>query len=215
MRIAVHPQWQQQQIGSRLIQTVIRAAKSQQQDFVSSSFGVNPELFQYWQTNGFQAIHLGTKRDKASGQYNLVMSYPISAPSRKTLAGIQQTFEHQFSHLLMENLPYFSTQLTWQLLASFRFRGSFHPYRPALASFAQRQQPYEALSAQLWQLSLQIGPLMQTLSAQQQGIWCDKILKKHDWQQVAHHYHLAGKKAVEQQLTAIAQKLQTLLETND
>lgn len=211
MRIAVHPQWQKQQLGSGLLQAVITAAQSQQQDFVSSSFGVNPELFRYWKNNGFQAVHLGSKRDKASGQYNLVMSVPLTAPARKTLAAIQAHFEQQFAHLLMESLPYLSTQLVWQLLANFRFTSTLHQYREALQAFAQRQQSYDALSGKLWQASLQLGHAMQQLSAQQQGIWCDKILKKQSWQAVAHHYHLAGKKAVEQQLISIAQKLQTLL----
>lgn len=207
MRIAIHPKWQGLNIGSQLIQSIQDQAKNENIDYVSSSFGVTPELFRFWQKLHFRALHIGTKRDKASGQHNLIVAQPISALSQKYLASIQQAFEQQFPHLLIEGLPYLAPQLVWQLLASFRMQTGFHQRQNALKAFANKTQTYDALSGKLWQSSLTYGGAMHNLSGQQQGIWCDKILKKQDWQTVAHHYHLSGKKSVENSLLETAKWL--------
>ncbi|WP_321275780.1 GNAT family N-acetyltransferase [Thiomicrorhabdus indica] len=214
MRIAVHPEWQNQQIGSNLIQFVLAQAKTNKIDYVSGSFGVTPELFRFWQKLEFRALHIGNKRDKASGQHNLIVAKPMSALSQKYIATIQQTFEQQFPHLLMESLPYLAPQLVWQLLASFRLPLGFHQSKSVLEAFANQTQSYDALSGQLWKSSLTFGRTMQSLNHQQQGVWCDKILKKQNWQIVAHHYHLAGKKAVEKKLLETAKNILEALQNH-
>ncbi len=207
MRITVHPDWQAKQIGSYLVKSILEKAKASKIDYVSSSFGVTPELFRFWQKLHFRALHIGTKRDKASGQHNLIVAHRISALSQKYLSIIQQEFEQQFPHLLIESLPYLAPQLAWQLLASFRIQSGFHQRQNVLRAFANKAQTYDALSAKLWKSSLTLGNSMQKLPHQKQEIWCDKILKKQDWQTVAHHYHLPGKKSVETHLLDTAKLL--------
>lgn len=213
MRIAVHPAVQQNGVGSALIEQLLQNAQVEKIDYVSSSFGVNPSLFCFWQKHRFQAVHLGVKRDKASGHHNMVVIHPISALARKVTADIQQTFQQQFPHLLIESLPYFSSKMIWLLLTTFRFRQGSSHCRQTLHDFANRQQTYDAISGKLWQISLQIGDAMLKLDAVEQGVWCDKVLKKLSWSEVAHQYHLAGKKAVEDILIECAGRLLVLCHT--
>lgn len=207
MRIAVHPQLQQSGIGSRLIQHLIKVARAERIDYLSSSFGVHAKLFCFWHKHQFKAVHLSTKRDKASGQHNLVVMHPMTPIAQKITAETQQSFQQQFPHLLIENLPYFPSKMVWLLLATFRFRQGASDCRQTLNEFANKIQTYEAISGKLWQISLQLGDAMLKLSPIEQNVWCDKILKKHSWADVAHQYHLAGKKAVEDILLTTANQL--------
>ncbi len=62
-RIAVHPMLQGQGIGSRLVQAVLQVPV----DFVSVSCAAEPRLQRFWQRQGFELVHVGTKPNRASG----------------------------------------------------------------------------------------------------------------------------------------------------
>lgn len=212
MRIAVHPEVRNLGIGTALIEHLKGSAKKHKLDYLSSSFGVSTPLLNFWQNLQFQAIHLGNKRDKASGRYNFVVTLALSAPALQTLAGIQKSFEQQFPHSLVENLPYLSNTLVWQLLAKFQTARSMSKQRQVLQAFAAKNRHYDSISGELWSISLQLADKLQQLPTLQQEVWCAKILKKHPWQEVAHQHHLSGKKAVEQMLIEAAKSLLKILQ---
>lgn len=207
MRIAVHPQCQQSGIGKALIEKLKVAAQSQQLDYLSSSFGASDDLVEFWSKLGFQPLHLSSKRDKASGHHNLVVIDTLTAAAQKNGAEIQQIFQQQLPHQLIENLPFLSPKMVWRVFADFRFRRSSRSCYQSLMQFAQQTRSYDSISYQLWENSQYLGEAMLKLPLLNQSVWCDKILKKHSWQKVAHQYHLAGRKAVEQVLFETAQML--------
>ncbi|MGF1909431.1 GNAT family N-acetyltransferase [Vibrio kasasachensis] len=70
MRIAVHPQWQGQGIGTQMLS---RLKELTNYCFYSTSFGVTTDLLNFWLKNRYQAIKLGSTRDQASGCHSLIM----------------------------------------------------------------------------------------------------------------------------------------------
>ncbi|WP_321325229.1 tRNA(Met) cytidine acetyltransferase TmcA [Thiomicrorhabdus sp.] len=202
MRIAVHPQCQRIGIGKELISQVEQLGKQNRVDYICSSFGSSEELLPFWFEQYFWPLHVGVKRDKASGSHNIVVAKPISAMARQALSLIQTSFQEQFPHLLLESLPNLPSLQVWPIVQTFRFKQRNVGYEKALQSYQNGSRPYESVSNKLWKWSLQSAAKVKQGSITEQAIWCDKVLKKLSWQEVAHQHHLAGRKGVEEQLKA-------------
>ncbi len=206
MRIAVHPGVQRFGIGQKLIQQVETLGLQQRVDYISSSFGASDELLPFWFKLNFWPLHVGVKRDKASGSHNLVVAKPMSAMSRQALSLIQTHFQNQFPHLLLEALPHLPASQILQIIQTFRFKTTNYGLDKTLVDYYNGMRPYESISSKLWEWSLQSACKIGQVSSAEQSIWCDKVLKRNDWQTVAHEHHLAGRKGVEKAMKAMIEK---------
>lgn len=200
MRIAVHPAYQRNGIGQHLLQEVEKMATLASVDYVSSSFGASEELLPFWFEQHFWPLHVGVKRDKASGSHNLVVAKPITAMARQALALIQSRFQEQFPHVLLESLTHLPATQVWQIINTFRFKKRNLGLDKALINYQNNSRPYESISGKIWKWSIQSAHTIRSASISEQAIWCDKVLKKESWQTVAHQHHLSGRKGVEEAL---------------
>ena len=200
MRIAVHPAYQRNGIGQHLLQEVEKQATLARVDYVSSSFGASEELLPFWFEQHFWPLHVGAKRDKASGSHTLVVAKPLTAMARQALALIQSHFQEQFPHVLLESLPHLPATQVWQIINTFRFKKRNLGLDKALIKYQNNSRPYESISGKIWEWSIQSAHTIRSTSISEQAIWCDKILKKESWQTVAHQHHLSGRKGVEEAL---------------
>jgi len=197
MRIAVHPLFQDSGIGKQLLNVVKNAAKQARIDYLSSSFGATDELLSFWFQQGYIPLHVGVKRDKASGCHNIVVGQSLTAMAQHALAGIQREFQAQFPHILMESLPYLSASMVLAIHKTFRYKNQPQQLQQSLLDYGSDQRAYESISGQLWKWSIRHPHTIAQAKELQRAVWCDKILKKLDWQDVAHIHHLAGRKGVE------------------
>ncbi|GAB6071479.1 GNAT family N-acetyltransferase [Thiomicrorhabdus hydrogeniphila] len=200
MRIAVHPQCLRMGIGKTLIHQVEQLASQKRFDYLCSSFGSSDELLPFWFGQNFWPLHVGVKRDKSSGTHNIVVAKPITAMARQALSLVQCRFQEQFPHLLLESLPYLPATQIWPIIQTFRFKQHHYGYTKALQDYQSGLRPYESISNKLWQWSLESALQIKHSSISEQAIWCDKVIKKQSWQDVAHSHHLAGRNGVEEQL---------------
>lgn len=141
-RIAVQPNWQQHELGQRLIGQIKQQQMKQQGevDFLSVSFGYTPELLAFWQKCGFILGHFSESKEASSGCYSVVGLCPLSEAGR---AFVQQA-EKQFQRNLPLSLHPLATQFArteidwtldstdWQLLND--FADFFLPLSSALPS---------------------------------------------------------------------------------
>jgi tRNA(Met) cytidine acetyltransferase len=127
--------------------------------------------------------------------------------AQQAIAQIQRNFQAQFPHTLMESLPFISAPMILCILQTFRFKTQQPQLEEALRCFLDEKRAYESISGQLWEWSIRSPMRLAKASKQEQAIWCDKILKKHSWQDVAHNHHLAGRKGVESALREIGRKI--------
>ena len=200
MRIAVHPAYQRNGIGQHLLQEIKKLATLARVDYLSSSFGACEELLPFWFEQHFWPLHVGVKRDKASGSHNLVVAKPLTAMARQALSLIQSCFQEQFPHMLLEFLPNLPATQVWQIINTFRFKKRNLGLNQALISYQNNSRPYETISSKIWDWSIQSADTIRSASITEQSIWCDKVLKKENWQTVAHRHHLSGRKGVEEVL---------------
>ncbi|KGJ87123.1 tRNA(Met) cytidine acetyltransferase TmcA [Colwellia psychrerythraea] len=116
MRIAVHPQIQQQGLGSKFIRHIELLAVKQGVDFIGSSFGVNPELLSFWLNAGFSPARIGFTKDKASGEHSALLIKALSEKSKEAQQHLHSNFYQSFDYLLLEEYKTLSTELVLLLL---------------------------------------------------------------------------------------------------
>ena len=68
VRIAVHTQYQQRGLGSKLLQKVIDDQKKNGVKIIGSSFSATPDVLAFWQRNGFELLRVGHRRQAASAE---------------------------------------------------------------------------------------------------------------------------------------------------
>lgn len=211
MRVAVHPSVQKMGIGKQLLTTIKAFTRQAKVDYLSSSFGATDELLPFWFEQGFTPIHIGVKRDKASGSHNLVVAQAVSELAQKKLAKIQSAFQAQFPHTLIESLSHLSAKMILAIIRTFEFNDSAqqHQLNQAMLAYQNGQRAYESVSGLLWLWSLQNGDIISQADALHQSVWCDKVLKKLPWETVATSYQLAGRRGVESILKAIKNPSET------
>ncbi|MBO1924621.1 tRNA(Met) cytidine acetyltransferase [Thiomicrorhabdus sp. 6S3-12] len=199
MRIAVEPQWQNFGVGSLLVQAWQDAARLQQIDFLSSSFGADSDLIRFWLKQKMRPLHLGCKRDKASGSYNLVVYQPLK-DTVLALENVRREFYRQLPFLLSDELKELEfTQLRLLLEASpDEQHQDFTRSRTIVSLYLQGKRPFTTCSAFIHQFILQQADLLTKIDAAQGEILNDKLLKRLDWTQLAEKHHLNGKKQAEQ-----------------
>jgi tRNA(Met) cytidine acetyltransferase len=77
-RIAVKAAYRRQNIASTLIEYCCSLAKLENINYLSTSYGVNESLFNFWRYNGFTPVKVGTRVDTSSGAVSMVMIKNIS-----------------------------------------------------------------------------------------------------------------------------------------
>ncbi|WP_192457262.1 tRNA(Met) cytidine acetyltransferase TmcA [Musicola keenii] len=77
-RIAVLAAHRCQGIGQALVAAQVRQARQLGIDFLSVSFGFQPDLWQFWQRCGFQLARIGTHVEASSGCYSVMVILPLS-----------------------------------------------------------------------------------------------------------------------------------------
>jgi len=207
MRIAVDPQRQCQGIGKALLNHLEVVAKQEQIDYLSSSFGASDELLPFWFGQHYKPLHIGVKRDKSSGSHNLVVALALTPMAQQAIACIQRSFQAQFPHILIESLNHLSASICISILKSFRFMNQDASLEEAVHQYRDQKRVYESISGLLWKWSIRNPMILCPAQLKQQEVWCDKVLKKMSWQEVANRHHLAGRKGVETEMRSMLNKL--------
>ncbi len=87
-RIAVRDTLRGINIGSFMLDNLCKEATSEKIDAVTSSFGFQTQLFNFWTKNNFKLVKLGRRIDTSSGSASVIMLKPITSallPFNETL----------------------------------------------------------------------------------------------------------------------------------
>lgn len=208
MRIAVHPQIQQQGIGRYFLAQLSAYAQQQQVDFLGTSFGANCSLLKFWLAADFKLMRIGFTKDQASGEHSALLLKAISIKSAVTLTELNREFYRSFHYLLSEAYQHLSTKLVRLIL-----QNTLDHVLPPLTLFDQQNIDAFANKKRLYYscvFSLHLW-LLQHLADEGVNdeavlLLIARILQKRSVSDVCQQFNLTGKKALNQQLVDYMQQ---------
>lgn len=91
VRIAIHPNWQRQGMGSWALKQLFETLPDDI-TLVGTSFAAESQVLRFWRRQGFQLVRLGTKRDPYSGCYPALMFKARESLGETLVAKAQRRF---------------------------------------------------------------------------------------------------------------------------
>ncbi|OLQ73204.1 P-loop ATPase [Photobacterium proteolyticum] len=206
LRIAVHPDKQQQGIGQLLLQYCRRWAEVEKVDYLGTSFGTASELVDFWRKAGYTPVRLGVSKDAASGSHSLLMIQPISPESESWLRQAQSLFAANLNAQRVEQYRELDTVLFSQLFFS-ALDGvtQLSHSNTHLAEQQVRIYVGGGLGYDLVVASLEVW-LSNYLSGKQQALDTNdymavaKILQRQPWSTIVSDYGFTSRKMAEKSL---------------
>lgn len=201
MRIAVHPELQQQGIGSHLLGKIQWLAAEQGADFVGTSFGINHELMSFWLKADFTTVRIGFTKDKASGEHSALLIKGIKNKAEQLQQQFQREFYRSFDYLLLEEYRTLTTELVRLLLIQQPREGLVALSALDMANvqaFTQGERLYSscAFSLYLW-LKHDLLSCNKNSSKELEhdsSILIARLIQKQTSEKVCQQYGLTGKK---------------------
>ncbi|MDH5368719.1 MAG: GNAT family N-acetyltransferase [Gammaproteobacteria bacterium] len=202
MRIAVHPEFQEQGIGSKLLEYIIDYEKKQGRDAIGTSFGLNTNLLNFWKHVGLNVVRIGFKREQTSGEHAAIMLKPLSQQG-------EIVYQHAYSRFL-EQLPFWFDDVLSDLPKEIKQNFQLEPGdkqifltdedNDDIKSFIHYTRNYELCIAALNKLVLlqQQTINQNTFPDELQKVLKEKVFNKKDWKQIATEMSLNGKEAARQ-----------------
>lgn len=200
MRIAIHPQFQGQGLGTYFLSAIEKHAFVQGIDFIGASFAGNASLVKFWQQAGFNIARVGFSKDKASGEHSCVVTKALNVNAKALQQTITAQFYQQFDHWLTDEFKFLPTRLVWQILNandSLKNLTLSRETEQAVKDFISGQRQFSSCVYGLhqWllkhcteQFDVEVLPLLA------------RILQKHSVEHVCQKYTFTGKKVLNQQL---------------
>ena len=200
MRIAIHPQFQGQGLGSYFLSAIEKHVLVQGIDFIGASFAGNAGLVKFWQQAGFRVARVGFSQDKASGEHSCVVTKVLSFNAKAVQQTITTQFYQQFDYWLTDEFKSLPPKLVWQILNandSLKKLTLSGETEQAVNDFISGQRQFSSCVYALhqWllkhcteQFDVEVLPMLA------------RILQKHSVEHVCQQYSFTGKKALNQQL---------------
>ncbi|VAW97271.1 tRNA cytosine(34) acetyltransferase [hydrothermal vent metagenome] len=196
MRIAVHPEFQQQGIGSVLLDFVVANEKQTGIDAIGTSFGMNSLLLNFWKKSQFNIIRIGFTREQTSGEHAAMMLLPLTENGKAIYREAHTRFNRQCTfwfHDILKNIPLKIKNSVQETMSESTELDEFD--NNDIHSFTQYTRNYELCIAALnklvilkkWEINSEVFPdnFRQVLN--------NKIFKKMSWKEIVNETDLTGK----------------------
>lgn len=206
MRIAVHPQLQQQGIGTYFLKDIANFARLQGADFLASSFGVTKALLSFWLHNEFVLARIGFNKDKASGEQSALVLKALSKKGDAALTDINAEFYRSFDYLLTDEYQHLPAKLVALILhcCPAEYLTSLSARDKAnVDGFSQGHRQFSScvFSLHIWLKQQLVQPTI--VADDSLLVLINRIMQKHSISEVCIEYGFTGKKALEHYLQSV------------
>ena len=195
MRIAVHPEFQYQGIGSELLQFIIASEKHNGRDAIGTSFGMNNTLLNFWNSSKFEVVRIGFTREQTSGEHAAIMLLPLTAQGNK--------IHHEALSRFCQQLPFWFSDVLGDLddkiKKSFRcpeISIELSEYeKKDLQSFVSTSRNYELCISALSKLVQQAQQCIsqEDFPEQFRLLLEAKVIHKKNWDELVNMFGFTGK----------------------
>lgn len=215
LRIAVADGFQQQGIGTQLVNAVLRQALNNNIDYVGTSFGAVSELVDFWSQCLFHPLRLGMTKDVASGHHSLLCVKPLSTAAKSWFDDAQSLFSASFCCQRVEQFSQLDSQLFFKLYAAnvqqpLNYGLSPQQINHQLDTFINGGLGYDIVVASLESWLSQFLLCGDCCWDDDLGFLIAKILQKQSWSVMVERYHLSSRKLAQQHLRDVVARYYSL-----
>ncbi|NAW56234.1 MULTISPECIES: tRNA(Met) cytidine acetyltransferase TmcA [unclassified Vibrio] len=190
MRIAVHPDGQRQGWGTAMLRQLDALLDI---SYLSTSFGATSDLIQFWQSNDFVPLKLGSQRDQASGCHSLLM---VKGQSEWIIKA-RPRFEHNLVYQLSDSLKDIEPDNVRSLLPLSHRSVMSQGLSPLIEFYLEGGSSFDSVAPMIRDCILTATPArLENVS----DLMVRKIVQQWSWQACAIEFSMAGRKQVEAQL---------------
>ncbi len=214
MRIAIHPDCQQQGIGSAFLQAVMQAILSQT-DFIGTSFSATPALVQFWSRLGWLPVRIGLSKDTATAGHAVVFLHPCHERARVQLQHWQDAFQRDLPDWLAFQLSTLAPELVVQLCHA---TSAAEPLPvQTLKDLRLVTDHHRSLDHALPAIRclMQHRQALQQLSATEQAVLIARFWQGKEWSWLCRRFEVNGQKAMVKWLRAVIKKLLSLAHSRE
>lgn len=191
VRIAVQPECQGRGIGTALLK-YLQQQLATESTYIGSSFGCTTALVNFWQKAGFTPVKLGFKKDKASGEYAMIVLH-----QDQPMLAIAGQFKASFFYQLQGQYQQLDSDLVAAILASLASTAPPAGHQALFCHLAVNQQSSEQqIAPVLWQQLLCTPQVINLLTTISKALIIRLVLQQQSSQHVITELGLTGKKAL-------------------
>ena len=196
MRIAVHPELQQQGIGSSLLDFIVTTEKRYGRDAIGTSFGMNTPLLKFWRKLKFNVVRIGFTREQTSGEHAAIMLLPLTERGSDIYNEACTRFRNQVPFWFEDLLKEISEEIKTSFDVKPAKISELNQYdKKDLESFTQYSRNYELCIAALTKIVMLEQDVIkqETFPENFRRILIDKVVHKLDWKEIGLNIGLNGK----------------------
>ncbi|MHA1206295.1 MAG: GNAT family N-acetyltransferase, partial [Candidatus Hodarchaeales archaeon] len=200
VRIASHPDFTNKGFGRVAIEEILK--KYQSQDWIGVSCGATMKLVKFWRKFGFKIIHIRPTKSTETGEWNIVLIYPISETAKQLVNQASRNFALQFIYLLRHSLFDLKPELAILILRSCTDITDYQLKMTQSGKYRLKRYIEGNLNFLLTVDVLQelvvsyfVVPLELKLSPSQELVLMSRILQGRTWGQTLHKTGLKWKEA--------------------
>jgi tRNA(Met) cytidine acetyltransferase len=198
-RIAIAPEYQRKGLGKQLIDYVEQRAKQQNIQFLTTSFGCNTDILNFWYSSGFLLAKLSAKPEVSSGEHSAIC---IKSLTNETLAMsdvICTEFYLEFLFQMDKNFQSLSEDVFMQILLH-KPNVDVCTHMEILRQFAIGKRAYSTCKRRLKEYLLANPACLSKLASEQQSLLVAALLQNLNDKTLCAKFSLTGKKQIEQAL---------------
>ncbi len=198
VRIAIHPQWQNQGLGTQFLGEL---EKQLSNDFPVNAFGAvfggDNRVINFWERAGYRTFHVGRRRNNRSGERSAALIKPAeqSPQAREALNIIDRAWQlHAINTAEDTNKPADSETTREMVGAYININRSFHDSRAFIKNFLRNRLADD-------------GSTPDELTDEENRLAREALSEDFQFKRYASEYGLVGKKAAEIAFKQVLEKL--------
>jgi len=213
VRIAVAPNKQNKDIGSKLLQFT-EAQLSPQCHYFGASFGANDALLSFWQNNDFKLVKLGFKKDKATAEYSALVVKPSDA-GNTLIETLTTQFSADFAFQLLGHYQQLDHQLVEVIITNMHSIPYSKSENKRLEAYITSDFQIHSIKPLLWRKFWQYPGSFKNCDEHTKYLLIRLILQNWSPEQACHDLLSSGKKSLSKQFKqAVINWYETLLHSN-
>lgn len=199
VRIAVKPNFRRKGIATTMLQQAKALASEKSFHFLSTSYGLTPDLLDFWREQSFELINIGLHQDAVTGEYSGLCLHPIDHRANQWLSDLAKESRNKFQYQLPRTYNSMSPDLVAKIIQAHPSLQIESLIVEKVRYFIDGQRP---LATAQYELAVYLFHALSkvVLRSDATPLLVETLLQHHDLKHIATALNLSGKKELERQV---------------